>query len=547
MPNYAAKKTPGASSQLINDWKSPVDSGSGKPISLSMFYKRVGFIGSFRAGFQCLDQADAVLSTVWHTTVDNAGSTTDAAYVSYSAINLDVVAGTYFIRFLIEVGVSGSTAHSAGDVYFDNTNLYEMEIPNLDLVRDGSTFSKVNNTNITAGNITSVYRDSGIRPVADFINKALDTVDDVPDGVTYAKVKAANLSGGDVSKIIKGAGFITGDDLFELGVDTMDSVQDGTTYARVKTGNLTSGDITRLKNGAGFITTSDVMDKSVDTVDAILDGTTFKKIKAISVSGGEVSQLIDGQPFRAYDTLDGRQLAALASSLSGVTNEFTASTDTYDVTVASASTDPRFTTGLKCKQGATHVLVRYKCSGSWPQNTYTARIFGLTSSATADATVITTSNLTRTLLFALSGFTTDEELRFEPINSDLPLGSACVMKISQISVGTPGIGDREESYTAFSFTSGWEDYDDTTWEPAGYRLDSMGYVCLKGLVRRVSGASTTIGTLPVGYRPALQHMFATDSNNAHGRIDVYPDGTVVLTTGSPTSWCSLAGIRFRIR
>ncbi len=77
---------------------------------------------------------------------------------------------------------------------------------------------------------------------------------------------------------------------------------------------------------------------------------------------------------------------------------------------------------------------------------------------------------------------------------------------------------------------------------AGYYRDPLGIVRLKGLVNG-GVAGSIIFNLPVGYRPAAQHIFAVIANNAIGRVDVRT-GDVFFDTGS-SAFVSLSGISFR--
>jgi hypothetical protein len=51
--------------------------------------------------------------------------------------------------------------------------------------------------------------------------------------------------------------------------------------------------------------------------------------------------------------------------------------------------------------------------------------------------------------------------------------------------------------------------------------------------------------LPAGDRPATEQIFAVDSNNSHGRVDVTSGGLVTCLSGSGDQYVSLDGIFFR--
>lgn len=86
------------------------------------------------------------------------------------------------------------------------------------------------------------------------------------------------------------------------------------------------------------------------------------------------------------------------------------------------------------------------------------------------------------------------------------------------------------------------------WALAGYsKRDDR--VSLRGLVS--SGTNNVaMFTLPVGFRPVSYELFGSIASNGavqHGRIDVFPDGTVLISTETPyNAWVSLSGISFSI-
>ena len=80
--------------------------------------------------------------------------------------------------------------------------------------------------------------------------------------------------------------------------------------------------------------------------------------------------------------------------------------------------------------------------------------------------------------------------------------------------------------------------------PAGYFKDSLGIVHLRGIVK--NGSGSTIFTLPDTYRPAYKEVHAVLASAVLGRVDIKPNGEVVVITGS-YSWISLDGITFRAK
>lgn len=111
-------------------------------------------------------------------------------------------------------------------------------------------------------------------------------------------------------------------------------------------------------------------------------------------------------------------------------------------------------------------------------------------------------------------------------------------------------------FTAVTFQNSWENYSGVNSDQAsaGYYKDDSGMVWLKGLIKKspynaAATANQILFTLPAGYRPAGtgidgKYIFATASNSIFGRVDVYPNGDVVVETGR-LEWISLAGIHFR--
>lgn len=93
-----------------------------------------------------------------------------------------------------------------------------------------------------------------------------------------------------------------------------------------------------------------------------------------------------------------------------------------------------------------------------------------------------------------------------------------------------------------TYQNGWVDYD-TTYNTTQYYKDKHNFVHIKGMVKNGT-ANSTIFTLPVGYRPARRYLFVTISNGAIGRVDVLPDGQVMMQSGS-NAWFSLDIINFR--
>ena len=102
------------------------------------------------------------------------------------------------------------------------------------------------------------------------------------------------------------------------------------------------------------------------------------------------------------------------------------------------------------------------------------------------------------------------------------------------------------------FEDGWQDYSnqydfaaqESGYNYAGYHMDELGFVHLKGLVKSgTTGSGATIFTLPEGYRPPFNMIFPTRTNAGRGEIRVLTDGRVVPQYASST-YTTLDGIYF---
>lgn len=117
------------------------------------------------------------------------------------------------------------------------------------------------------------------------------------------------------------------------------------------------------------------------------------------------------------------------------------------------------------------------------------------------------------------------------------------------------------TFTTFTaagiYAANWSDYaTDGSWQVGGYALDSLGFVTVRGLVKKATAyvASDTIATLPAGFRPATPEIFTVfgaESGSLLARVDVNSGGAIIFQGSVPTyspagamAYLSLAGIRF---
>ncbi len=93
----------------------------------------------------------------------------------------------------------------------------------------------------------------------------------------------------------------------------------------------------------------------------------------------------------------------------------------------------------------------------------------------------------------------------------------------------------------------WANYDLGGFNGAGYYMDFMGTVHLRGLVKLGTVSYTTTGTiflLPAGYRPLKELIYATAAADAFGQVRIGSNGEVRFVQGS-NAWVTLEGITFR--
>jgi hypothetical protein len=98
------------------------------------------------------------------------------------------------------------------------------------------------------------------------------------------------------------------------------------------------------------------------------------------------------------------------------------------------------------------------------------------------------------------------------------------------------------SFIAPTLLNGWTNLGAGN-NPAGYMIDSDGFVHLRGVI--ASGAlAASAFALPVGYRPANAENLAVVSNSAFGYLAITAAGAVMPMNGSAV-WFSLDGVSFR--
>jgi hypothetical protein len=77
---------------------------------------------------------------------------------------------------------------------------------------------------------------------------------------------------------------------------------------------------------------------------------------------------------------------------------------------------------------------------------------------------------------------------------------------------------------------------------AGHLVGNV--VVLSGVIRPGTGV---LAVLPVNLRPPARLIFLAPTHGGVARVDVLPDGKVVVVSGGNAAWISLSGISFALR
>lgn len=136
---------------------------------------------------------------------------------------------------------------------------------------------------------------------------------------------------------------------------------------------------------------------------------------------------------------------------------------------------------------------------------------------------------------------TDSSLVWDATNDRLGIGMTPAYPLD-VNGSIRVSGMFVEDWQTPTLAGAWKDFlgGNTTTQ---YYKDPTGRVHLKGTL--VSGtASSTIFTLPAGYRPSERMRFPVAVNGAYGEVQVSSAGTVTHIAGS-TTFFHLDGVSFR--
>ena len=103
------------------------------------------------------------------------------------------------------------------------------------------------------------------------------------------------------------------------------------------------------------------------------------------------------------------------------------------------------------------------------------------------------------------------------------------------------------TWSNLTLQNGWATYGGIYSTPQ-YTKVSDGVVHLKGLIRSGTNTDgTVIATLPAGFRPStrlLSTVASAAGNSSHTRLDVLPNGQLIIQASDGNGWLSLDGISF---
>lgn len=121
--------------------------------------------------------------------------------------------------------------------------------------------------------------------------------------------------------------------------------------------------------------------------------------------------------------------------------------------------------------------------------------------------------------------------------------SAIIVNTTSIIFKQSEWGDT--GWVALSLTSPWTNYGGP-FAPPAYRRLANGLVRLRGLVVNATSAQPNITNVPVPFRPPYQLIFASHTNTAANRVDVFTDGTIGTSSSLPVAYESLEDIQYMV-
>lgn len=167
----------------------------------------------------------------------------------------------------------------------------------------------------------------------------------------------------------------------------------------------------------------------------------------------------------------------------------------------------------------------------------------LSDATDADANDINSRNAT--ILGLVNGNIDSANIKAAGVaTTNLATDAVTTTKISAGAVTAAKI-ETQEAWITPTLSGGWVPFG-SPFPPLQYMKDSLGFVVLRGVSRLGTIGSSTVFTLPAGYRPATdaQVYQSVASNGVFGITEVKSTGDVVFSAGNNGAH-SAFGVRFK--
>lgn len=132
-----------------------------------------------------------------------------------------------------------------------------------------------------------------------------------------------------------------------------------------------------------------------------------------------------------------------------------------------------------------------------------------------------------------------------PVNGDVwATAAGLFVRVAGVTVGPLGAaggGGSSAAFVAFTFATGWAHFGAGYHQGGYFKLGNV--VFLIGTVVGDGSGTSTIATLPVGFRPPAASIVRSFGSGG-GQIDIDPAGVVSFTGGATVAALSLAGVSF---
>lgn len=131
----------------------------------------------------------------------------------------------------------------------------------------------------------------------------------------------------------------------------------------------------------------------------------------------------------------------------------------------------------------------------------------------------------------------------DPLAAELKQLNDRIYALERRGMYPPAVADSSWKVVS-AFTNSWTNYPTGGWPTIAYRLDSEGWVTMRGLL--TGGANNTIAfTLPSEYRPNFRWTSRANGADTAGAVSVATNGAVTISS-TGVSHVSLAQVTFPI-